>query len=80
MVCQLGDLVCDCSVFYFLDKRDTVCVAVAAGVITLVTAVSVGGCAVHWPVLTSDVFLFLMGGGGVLRMLPRNAIYRWTNN
>ncbi|KAF3841105.1 hypothetical protein F7725_006967, partial [Dissostichus mawsoni] len=44
VVCQLGDLVCDCSVIYFLDDCGTMCVAVAARVITSVTAVSVGGC------------------------------------
>lgn len=49
VVCQLGDLVCDCSVIYFLDDCGTMCVAVAARVITSVTAVGVGGCVVCWP-------------------------------
>lgn len=40
VVRQLGDLVCDCSVISFLDKREPVCAAVAAPVITSVTAVS----------------------------------------
>lgn len=65
MVCQLGDLVCDCSVIYFPDKRETVCVAAAASVMTSVAAVSVGGCAVRWPVHTPDVTLFFYLGGFV---------------
>lgn len=79
--CQLGDLVCDCSVIYFLDKCGTMRVAVAASVITSVTAVSIGGCVVCWPwTFTLDSFVFLMGDG-VLRMLSRITFFLercWT--
>lgn len=44
VVCQLGDLVCDCSVIYFPDKCGTMRVA---SVIT--SAVSIGGRVVCWP-------------------------------
>lgn len=60
VVCQLGDLVCDCSVIYFLDKCETVCVAVAARVITSVTAVGIAGCIVCWSDHTSDLILLLL--------------------
>ncbi|CAI5643013.1 unnamed protein product [Oreochromis niloticus] len=60
VVCQLGDLVCDCSVIYFLDKCETVCVAVAARVITSVTAVGIAGCIVCWSDHTSDLLLLLL--------------------
>ncbi|XP_039474791.1 janus kinase and microtubule-interacting protein 2 isoform X2 [Oreochromis aureus] len=60
VVCQLGDLVCDCSVIYFLDKCETVCVAVAARVITSETAVGIAGCIVCWSDHTSDLLLLLL--------------------
>lgn len=49
------------------------CIAVAARVITSVTAVSIGGCVVCWPWTFTLQILFLgfFNGGGVLRMLPR---------
>lgn len=85
VVCQLGDLVCDCSVIYFLDKCGTMCIAVAARVITSVTAVSIGGCVVCWPWTFTLQILFLgfFNGGGVLRMLPRMRFFLeqcWTSN
>lgn len=81
VVCQLGDLVCDCSVIYFLDKCGAMCVAVAASVITSVTAVSVGGCVVCWPwtftlqILSFRFVGFFKRGGGVLRILPRMTLF-----
>ncbi|KAA8586704.1 hypothetical protein FQN60_000540 [Etheostoma spectabile] len=72
VVSQLEDLVCDRNVIYFLDKCGTMCAAVAASVITSVTAVSIGECVVCWPWTLFDFFLFLfLKWGRVLRILPR---------
>lgn len=48
VVCQLGDLVWDGGVIYFLDNSGPTCVTVAANVLTSVTAVSIGGCVLCW--------------------------------
>lgn len=60
MVCQLGDLVCDCSVIYFPDKRGTVCVAGAASVLKPMTALNTRWmCLLCWPwTLTRQILFF----------------------
>lgn len=65
VVCQLGGLICDCSVIYFPDKCGSMCVMVAARVMTSVTAVGggLGGCVVRWLwTFTPFIYIFLLFG------------------
>ncbi|XP_034538707.1 janus kinase and microtubule-interacting protein 2 isoform X1 [Notolabrus celidotus] len=74
VVCQLGDLVSDCSVISFLVWCGATCMAVAAGVRASVAAVSVGGCVV----LAVDVLLLffgLIGGSGFSGYCPGGFVF-----
>lgn len=53
VLCQCGDLACDCSVIYFLDKHGSV-----ASRVKPVTALNVSWtCLLCWDIHTSDVIV-----------------------